>query len=558
MSNTQLLCIFFIVGLGLYAFVKIAQREPRDWHLKSFFLGGGKIGPDLTEHNTLDITFAWSGGIYFFALLAYQSGPWVMVLQLAWCFSIVVLALLLPRIIRRIRGQTIHGFLAEHYGQVAQVIAAVATTSGYVINAGYEFYWSALMLSSALGRPAMLLPLAVMFAVIAGTYCTIGGYRSNARTDKPQNLLGVASLALIVPLLAAQFHLSGVVLIASLIFAGGSVLYVVLTVVHSARTGGLPRRVLNTVAIAFAAVGFLVLGGIYAGAADGSAEQSLMVSKALSPSLLLGLLSFLPFFNVVDMQNWQQIAANEDMAESSYRDLSWSIVRATLYVYWFPSLGGVLIGTALRAYPGTLTDTTLFNAVFASLAPDLPDVLRGLLIGFIVLGLIATSLSTFDSFLMSALQTIRYDLFGRKRLSEIKVGLGNAEQKERAFVSLSRKLLIPIAVSMIVVFYYLDTAYPGQILNFQAVMYAAPLMLIAPLLLALFTQSESRSRHSFAVSLSLSLGLLILFGMFRAFSAEGASAWEKEWLPNLMPVTALAFTTAGIGLSALYWKARGR
>jgi Na+/proline symporter len=272
----------------------------------------------------------------------------------------------------------------------------------------------------------------------------------------------------------------------------------------------------------------------------------------------LGLLSFQLFFNVVDMQNWQQIAANEDMAESSYGDLSWSMVRASLYLYWFPALGGVLIGTALRAYPGTLTDTTLFNAVFASLAPNLPDALRGLLIGFIVLGLIATSLSTFDSLLMSALQTIRYDLFGRERLSEIRSGFDDSGQKERAFVSLSRKLLIPIAVSMIVAFYYLYTAYPGQILNFQAVMYAAPLMLIAPILLALFTQSESRSRHSFAVSLSLSLGLLTLFGMFRAFSAEGASAWEKEWMPNLMPLTALAFTAAGIVLSALYWKARGR
>src|SRR5262245_43908141 len=100
MSRLQLAVSFAVIALGFYWFVKIASRRaPDSWRLKGFFLGGANVGPDLTEQNTLGITFAWSGGIWFFVTLAYNFGPWVLALQLPWCFSIFWLAALLRRIL---------------------------------------------------------------------------------------------------------------------------------------------------------------------------------------------------------------------------------------------------------------------------------------------------------------------------------------------------------------------------------------------------------------------------------------------------------------------------
>lgn len=546
MSTSQLLVVFAIIGMGLLWFVTLAQREPRDWHLKSFFLGGGKIGPELTEHNTVGITFAWAGGIFFFALAAYQSGPWVMVLQLAWCFSIVMLALLLPRIIAAIHGRTIHGFLAERYGVVAQTVAAFATTTGYVINAGYEFFFSSFMLASAFGRPALLLPMALGFAAIAGVYCSIGGYRSNARTDKPQNLVGVGALAAIVAFLMFESDLPLGVRIAGWGFVAGSMIYIAVSSLHW-RRHTLPSRFLTRIAITFAVAGFSLLAAMYSG--SGNEDAGVVLMNAMPIHLLVGVLSFQLFFNIVDMQNWQQIAANEDLPKESRRELRWSIIRASLYLYWFPALGGVLIGVIMRSHSVALDHNTLFSSVFSLVLPAAPELVRAGVIGLIAFGLISTSLSTFDSLLMSAVQTIRYDLFGRKAVERIRSAGDAAADEERRFVMNSRLLLVPLALGMVLLFYWMYRTYEGGILNFQAVMYAAPLMLIVPVLVALFAPVEVAARHKTAVAISLPIALCALGTMLIVSNINGSPSTLKDWLPNLMPAVSLAIPLIGFTIS---------
>jgi len=558
LSQSGLLFLFIILILGLWIFVKIAQKRQHEaGRLKTFFLGGANIGPEFTEHNTLGTTFAWSGGTWFFVTVAYSNGPWVVLLQLPWCFSIILLALWFRRILPATRNRTLHGFLASRYGAKTQALGALATSIGYIINSGFEIFWGSLLFATSLSRPDLIVPVAFLLAILTGLYCSIGGYISNVKTDKVQNLLGVVALALLLFFVILRTPFSKYVTSASIIFIIGSVVYVLLSSMLPRYPKLQSNRFQSRTAIIFAIIAIVVavllwIGGVIT--ETDKADSFLLKSSLLPIPLLVGLLSFQLFFNAIDMSNWQQIAANGDIAPEQHNSIKWSIIRASLYLLWFPALGGTLLGCTLRALSSELTSANIFAYAFNQVIPSGGQVLRGLVLGFIFLGFIATSLSTADTLLMSATQTLSYDIFWRKRLNKLLANELNI-QDEYSFVNTAKKLLIPIALLMVGVFWLLYISYKGEVLNFQAMMYAWALSLFFPVFFA-FYQPRKAEKNSIAVFWGIAVGLTAVTFMFFLALRKGIPTTEKDWLLNLMPIvsngTSLIAYLIGIAIRRIF------
>lgn len=557
-SRFETAIIFAVVILGFFWFVRVAKaKERQPLRLKTFFLGGATIGPEFTENNTVGLTFAWAGGTWFFVTVAYHNGPWVVLLQIPWVFSLVMLALLFRRILPATKDRTIHGFIRERYGMPSQKVAATATTLGYLINAGFELFWASMMFAQCLGRPDLIPAVGILLAVITGLYCSIGGYKANVRTDKIQNILGVLGLTVLAAAMLSTTSTVPALAGAICIFCAGSFGYILLNIFLN-KVPALQKSQ-TKISVAFAVIACVISVFLiwFGSKTEGGPVVTKFLSSTPMPSFLLfGLLSFQVVFNMVDMANWQSIAANGDMPPDDYRKIKWSIVRGGLWLFWFPALGGSLIGCALRGLSGPLEDNAIFTAAFSLVFPGGGDLLRGLLLGVMFLGFISTSLSTVDNYVLAATQTIWYDIVRSRQHGEILKANDGGRQEER-FVKNARRLLLPVSLGMVLLFWYLYHTYKGNVLNFQSVMYACALVLFPPVIFALFLPKEKTEYRSRAVFLGMLVAVVTVIAMFFYSSQLPETDWRKNWFPNLMPVVAVGISLlffGGGGWICSFWK----
>jgi hypothetical protein len=458
------------------------------------------------------------------------------------------------------------------------VAAAIATSIGYVVNAGFEIFWPSLMFSLILGDASLAFPVALGVAAIIGSYCAIGGYRSNATVDQPHNVMGVISLAALVTFVCEALHISGPFAVAVYGFGIGSALYCLVNL-----WGIFPRkpsqRLLNMIAVGFAVGAFLILyvflrpdGGHVTG------QQSILTAgKPPSIVFILGILTFQLFFNVVDMQNWQQIAANENVrpaTRESWQAIAWSIVRASLYLFWFPALGGVLLGCEMRLVMG-VDQSSLFPLAFSMTTVGKGALVSGLILGTLLLSFLSTSMSTIDSLLMSAIQTLTYDVFGKghveRALHAPDRNAPEVVELENRISRTARAWLIPMALFMAALFYMLYRGFSDNVLLFQPIMYAMPLALLAPVIVALFGSDiliERARRGVFTgIVLALVSGAIMTFGLVAPDKVLQLFGWLAptitaanltDWLPCLMPIVTNALSFVAIGISIVLTKEGAR
>lgn len=558
MTDSQLLVIFLLLFAVFGYFIRLARKSKGDRLLKSFFLGGAKIGSELTENNTLGITFAWSGGIWYFAWLAFQFGPIVLLSQVFWVISLVWLAIYYRKIKPRVKNKTLHGFLGDTYGVGSQRAGAIATTAGYVLNCGFEIFWSSLLFTACIGRADLALPVAILLALVAGAYCAIGGYRSNASTDKPQNMLGALALGALVFLVSRSVDAPDAMRSLSLAFFIGCILYAAVSyfLVHRVITPH--RKILDVIAICFATSAVAISLSLFAVGGHhepGTQTPGILDYSPIPLLLLAATIPFQVFFNLVDMQNWQQIAANADLPDDQTSNITWSIIRGSLYLFWFPALGGVILGCLMRAMSDTqITDLTIFPHAFELVMPGEEGVVRAVVIGLIFAGLLSSALSTADNLLMSSLQTLFYDIKDRARVQRLLAEQGD-EDEEKALIERARRWLPLLAVGMVLVFYGLYVAFSGGVFLFQSLMYALPLSLLAPVCLGLSKSPKAAvlGKWAFgAIGLSIASVAIIASVAFLVPSvaetnhiagAFDAAGTDKEWLIALTPVVANVVST---------------
>lgn len=435
MTPLVLLLAFIVVGLGLVYYWNLSHAQKFRLTFSNFFLGGGQVGASLTHETNWGLSLAFANAFWYFTYLSYNYGLWTFVLNLPWCLSISYLGFVLIKYLRAAKYGTIHTFLGHCFGDRVRISAAIATTIGYLLNCGFEIFYSARIIAQVVGHPASELAFALVLALFCGLYCMTGGYRANLVTDAPQNKFAVIALGLLTVVL------------------------------------------------------------LYAVAVDPkSADFFTATSTGKNPTadLIVGVLIFTSLFNLVDMANWQSVAANtnQNLAElpkEKLRELQWSFYKSAIKQIFAPGLMGALVGTILRMHSTSLGDEQLYPKAFELSFGSWHPALAGLFIGIILLGFISATLSSADNYILASAQTIVNDIVYHRRYHEISA-MPDKEEREAAeelFVRKLRRRLPAYSMAIVLLFASLFYFLPDYVFGFQFIMYGSALCLFPSLWFAM-------------------------------------------------------------------------
>lgn len=562
MGIFEIQIVILVIILGFIYFVNKAWKQRKDsFRLKTFFLGGAQLGPTLTEHNTLGMTFAWSGGTWFFVTMAFLYGPWVALLQIPWCLSIVIFGLLFTRIQNATRNKTIHGFLEICYDKKVRIVACLATSFGYIFNTGFELYWSGKLFSSVfdLNLIDLALPVGIVLSLITAVYCNIGGYRANASTDKAQNILGVLALALLAFFVAISSKSTSLIY-TSIVFNTGSLIYIIISLISKKSLTSSFSKIISSFSLIIALTTIAI--SLWLSLKTNTSVENSILFQIKSPPLvfLFGLIFFQLIFNIVDMANWQGVAANGDVPIEEHNKIKWSIIRSALYLNWFPALGGTIVGLGLRTSMdlSLINDNNIFHFAFTTVLVGHGEIVRGFLLGIILLGFISTTLSTADSYLMAAANTLTYDLFKNKKIKLLLLSEDPIEEKK--LISQVKGILFPLSVFMVLFFwicYYFYSKIGGNVLDFQMIMYSFAISLFTPVIYGLFSKNSQTNLLGTTTFIAILLGILSSILPYVYTLIFDVSDSLRGILVNLTPVYSFLISTLTfiIGKSLIVKKA---
>jgi len=367
MHELKLLLVILPIIAAAYYFAKRAiQLRPPLFRLNDYFLAGGRIGPGVTRANALGSNIALANGLWFFVVLGYLDGVLGITAQITWCLSIYLVGSLVPVILQAARkGNTLHGFLGSSYdSQPLRLGCAFVTGTGYLLNFGFEVYISGTIIAGCLGGDERLKWLFVLvLAICSSTYIGMCGFLGNVSQDRKQNILGILTMLIIV---------------------------VIATITVLAN--GEPAR------------GHHFTSGVVAG---------------VSLTKYLGIFAYTAIFNMVDVSNWQSVAANKAITEVGFTSkLRRAWTQTAVLALIFPGIIGVYLGSMLRA-KSDLSTSQLFPELFSLLLPEAPELLRTVVVGLLLGGFFILALGYAENLLSAAQFTFMVDVFRRKEYDKL-------------------------------------------------------------------------------------------------------------------------------------------
>jgi Na+/proline symporter len=384
------------VGFAFVIYVAWRQREA-SWKINTFFLGGRNIGAPLSAQTYWGSSFSFANGIIYFAVLAYFYGLSVIWFQVLWVIGIWVLAWRLPQLLEITDRYTLHGFLGSLFGPSARKMASLVTITGFMGFFAYEVAISTEVVSEVLGIKSGVALLSLLVGVYVAAHADVGGYAGTARTDRVQNLLGMIVVILVIYYLIA--------------FPNNFV----------NRTNLTPSKIV----------------------------ESFFDLSSVPWPIWLGVLSFAPFVNVVDMSHWQTIAANTKGTSTDIRNLKWGIIKSGWWMIIFPAATGAFIGYLWRGVTG-IADANILPASIGGL-PGQSGELSGFVGGFVILGLLALGFSSAAGYLVASVQTASWDLRHYELIFRDK-DQALSEYEERSIVFEARLILYVFAIASLILF----------------------------------------------------------------------------------------------------------
>jgi hypothetical protein len=482
----------------------------------SFFLGGKRVGGELTGQTNWSLCFAFANAIWYFAYLGFTYGAWAFALQLPWTAAIFFLARYSRQYIEASNKGTVHGFIRSCYGGPTAVIAAIATCIGYVLNCGFEIFYSVHLLSVAFDfkNVEMIVALGLGFFVTA---CIVaGGYSANVRTDFWKNLFGVIGLVLLLIALFPTYSSKFVDTTAALI----------------------------------------------------APWTNPNLNSMPSWHFVLGVSIFAFFFNFVDMANWQSLAANQDLTDQEREQVKRDLRLSAYKQLFAPAFLGACLGVMLKVIQADTPDEQYFRLAFSSAFPTL-TLFGGALFGIIVLGLISATISSVDNYLLAAMQTLAVDVFKRSKAATVFDQSLPSEARrlaEREILYWCKRYMPLLIAFMVLSFgglYYLDKQ---NVFKYQFVMYGAAVTLFPVVVGAFRHSSQFKAPREAALKpvqppipgvwalASIVAGLLAVFGPFflranvhRWFDHSLSIGITEDSIADLTPLTGL------LAASFVYW-----
>lgn len=423
-----------IICLGFIYYWRLANKEKFALTFSNFFLGGGKVGAKPTHNTNWGLSLAFANAFWYFTYLAYHYGLQVFLYNLPWVAGVGFLGYKLMTYLRASQYGTIHTFLGTCYGSNVRKVASIATVIGYLLNCGFEVFYSSYLLSLILGFSNAGILFAITLAVFCGLYCMIGGYQANLITDVPQNKIAIISIILLIFFLWLCPSITDKSVASNLRFSGPEI-------------------------------------------PDGD--------------LLISILVFTSLFNLVDMANWQSIAANssqdlDKMGKGEIKKLRWAFYSSALKQIIAPGLLGSIVGVMLRNYSSAFSDEQLYPIAFKLAFSGFPEIISAVLVGFILLGFISATLSSADNYILASAQTLVNDLFYHKQYQDIEA-IEDKEKRlleEELFIKKLRRRLPIYAVFIVLLFAFLYYQLPSYVFGFQFIMYGTAICMAPSLFMA--------------------------------------------------------------------------
>jgi hypothetical protein len=366
-----LITIFPSIAIAVYLARRAIAARPRLFRLSDYFLAGGQIGPTNTRANAVGSNIALANGLWYFIVLGYDDGVVGIVAQVTWCLSIYFVGFIVPDILASAkRGETLHGFLSFAYGSPKlRSYCAFVTCTGYLLNFGFETYMCGTIFASILGGDERLKWIMVLAVVLTTSlYIAMAGFLGNVTSDRKQNTIGIATILAISGLALFHFVLSS-----------------------------------NPIVTA-------------------KFPQELALSALASPiswNKYLGILAYASLFSVVDVSNWQGIAANKYLTENdSKASLKFAWTQTAVIALFFPGAFGVLIGCLLRS-TAELPHSTIFGYLFTAVVPTTYSIIQPVLLGLLLMGLFVMAIGYSENLLSSAQLTLMADFLHRDKYDQL-------------------------------------------------------------------------------------------------------------------------------------------
>jgi len=160
------------------------------------------------------------------------------------------------------------------------------------------------------------------------------------------------------------------------------------------------------------------------------------------------------------------------------------------------------------------------------------------------LGFISTTLSTADSYLMAAANTLTYDLFKHNKVRELL--LNENPEEEKKLIYQVKGILFPLSIFMVVFFwicYYSYSKIGGNVLDFQMIMYSFAISLFTPVIYGLFQKNKQSKLLGTTTFIAITFGILssILPYLYTIFFEVSDSL--RGILVNLTPIYSFLSST---------------
>lgn len=465
-TNPPLIIYPFILGsLISYLVVRVEKYKSNDTP-EGFFLYNREMPKKSFVPTFVTSNIGLFSSIAFSTILAYYYGISGMVILVAvWFLGMYLFSRAIPKLLPFMKeGNTIHEFIANRYGKtIAQktslrVWTSIISSILYFASVGVEIKFGADIFSSSLGNFESV-ALAFLIATIGIIYSYISGFKGVVSTDKIQFYL--------------MFIMSFVIIIFSIV---------------------------------------LIVDNPFSLPSDYFSFPNIILSP--DPFGLISLIVLITLYQFCVMDMWQRCIAlvkTKDKDGTSYSDeqiiriLKKSTFKRSIMPFaWFFGvwflIGIVALGTNL---------TSDLNAILPAFlgAFDSFGSWGFLLKGIVLAGFVAAVISTVDTFLISTVQTIMYDIYGTKFVPGLTEKLGTLPDiKKYRFVSYSR-ILIPIIGVSAVAFAFTQF----ELLSFWTSMYSIMLAFFPAVYIGIIGKSQ-QYKYSFTKASILigSLGALSL------------------------------------------------
>jgi hypothetical protein len=301
----------------------------------------------------------------------------------------------------------------------------------------------------------------------------------------------------------------------------------------------------------------LLLWFLLPGGHRGISAFALFTASGAAPpgsSFVIGVIVFSFFFNLVDMANWQSIAANKDLLPAELRKVKIGFFWSASLQMIAPAAFGTLFGAALHLTNPGIADDGYFAAVLRPLLTAMTP-LTGVVVGILFLGFVSATISSAGSYLVAAMQTLAVDVVKRRPAAILrKSGLTPQDrlQTEQSILDWVKKMMVPVVVTMTFVFaslYYSLSRIDmqGLAFQFQFVMYGAAVTLAPSVIFSLFRNKATNESPSISSAGFWSILIGLIFVVVPFGLAE--TVWTKlgvrpltlssDDIVNLTPLTGL-------------------